>query len=402
MDKRHPAKRSFVRLAPPWTACLILPLALVLGRGGDDHAPAGSRTQGVPSLTPPELKPLLGPVILRGAGPAVPAIRVYDDRYRQNEKARFLDFLRVEDNPRGAYLDANHYGGLRSRLMWALRNSERWGPGVTDENLYGYARGVRIVRRYLVYAKKSKFNVQVQNNTGLADIELLYRLEGDSDALTHIHITAASYSRDQYNYVKVKNPHSGARIPAVALESFNAAYRLKIPYEPNPANMQIGVDPSISSWKEAGERLIRWLDEYEVVKPDGSIYTPSNKGDTYFMDAMIATQLLRWCGYVEWHPRAFELARLIMDHLITSVKPGWETLGYLDNSNGPAPDLAAYYVWPSLVLWQETHDPKYREFAISSIGATRKSYLAGMKQWNQVYSTLGQGAEALLSGTPWR
>jgi len=365
-------------------------------------APPLELAQKVPSLTPAELRPLLGPLVLRNAGPAETTIRAYDSRYESTEAARFGDFLAVEEDRRGAYLDGNHYGGLRSRLMWAIRNAEPWGPGHSDDLTTGYGRGVRIVRRYLRYTVANRHVVPVQHNTSLADVELLYRLEGDTVALTHIQIVAASFTSDPYNYVKVRNPKSGVRIPAVALQAFNAAHRLKVPYARNPANPNVVPDAALGSWKAAGDRLIQWIDQYQIVKPDGSTFSPSNNGDTYFMDAMLAVQLLQWCANVEWNPRAFEIAQLIMDHLIASVKPGQQVLGYQDTSRDAAPDLAAFYVWPSLVLWQETGEPRYREFALTNLAATRKAYIQGIKQWNQVYSTLAQGAEALLAGVPWR
>jgi Bacterial Ig-like domain (group 2) len=353
-------------------------------------------------LTPSPLMPLLGPLVRRGTGVTVSSLSTYDQRYQQEEYKRFQDYLAVENDPGGAYLNANHYGGLRSRLSWAIRNGESWGPGVKDESRFGYARGLRIVRRYLQYSKSWKFNVPVQNNTGLADIELLYRLEGDPDARTHIHVTAEIYTNDPYGYLKLTNPQSGARIPAVAMQAFNAAYRLGIPYAHNTVNPNVSIDGSISSWKQAGERLISWFDQYNVIQADGSIYTPSNGGDTYFMDAMIATQLLSWCANVQWNQRAFDQARLIMDHLIRSQKPGWSSLGYLDSSPSPSDDLAGYYIWPSLVLWQETKDQKYYDFAMKNMQAMSGAYIYQMKQFNQVYSTQGQDFEALAAGVPWR
>lgn len=352
-------------------------------------------------LTPSNLMPMLGPIVARDPNTSIPHLAMYDQRYMQNEYARFQDYLNVENDPGGAYLNANHYGGLRQRLAWAIRTGEAWGPGVADESRFAYARGLRIVRRYLQYSKVNKFVVPVQNNTGLADIELLYRLEGDPDALTHIHITAAFYTLDPYHYLTLQNSSSGARIPAIALQAFNAAHRLGIPYGRNSANLGIAVDNTIGSWKEAGERLIGWFDQYNVIQPNGAIFTPSNNGDTYFMDAMLASQLLEWCVDVQWNAQAFDQARRIMDHLISEVKPGWSSLGYLDTSGSPAPDLAAFFIWPSLVMWQETGDSKYHDFAMFNLAASTQAYVFAPKQFNQVYSTLGQDLEALISGQRW-
>jgi uncharacterized protein YjdB len=353
-------------------------------------------------LTPSALLPLLGSLVARDPNTSLQALRTYDQRYTQNEYARFQDYLAVEYDPQGAYLNANHYGGLRSRLSWAIRTGEAWGAGVTDESKYGYARGVRIVRRYLQWSEKNTYNIPVQNNTGIADIELLYRLHGDPVALTHIHMTAQKYTLDPYGYLTLQNPASGARIPAVAMQAFNAAHRLGIPYARNYANPNIALDQTISSWRQAGERLIAWFDQYNVIQADGTIYSPSNHGDTYFMDAMLATQLLEWCANVQWHPRAFELARLIMDNLVSSLKPGWSSLGYLNTSTSPSDDLAGFYIWPSLVMWQETGDMKYYDFAMKNLAAAAKGYIFAPKQFNQVYSTLGQDLEALIAGVSWR
>ena len=121
------------------------------------------------------------------------------------------------------------------------------------------------------------------------------------------------------------------------------------------------------------------------------------------MNALLAVQLLKWHAFVNPNPHATELARQIMDHLVTELaaKPGWETLGYETRSREPSPDLAGYYIWPALVLWQETNDQRYVDFATRNLAATNKFYIDGIKQWNQVYSTLGQGTEALLAGVSW-
>jgi len=121
------------------------------------------------------------------------------------------------------------------------------------------------------------------------------------------------------------------------------------------------------------------------------------------MNALLAVQLLKWHAYVAPSPKALELARMIIEHLIDmqDLKPGWATLGYETKSGGPAPDLAGYYIWPSLVLWQETNDARFKDFALKNLAATGRAYIDRMKQWNQVYSTLGQGTEALLAGVRW-
>jgi hypothetical protein len=351
-------------------------------------------------ITPPGLRPLLGPLVARSPD-AIEAIRTFDQRFMQTEQDRYQDFLASLNDAQGAYLSGNHYGGLRSRLMWAIRNGEPYGEGVTDESQSAYARGRRIVKRYLQWAKANSFNIPPHNNTGLADIEALYTLEGDADALNHIHVSAQAATNDPYGYLKMQNPRSDARQIAIALQAFKAAHRLAIPYAPNPATRN-GFDASPGSWHGAGRRQIEWIRQY-VVQPDGSIPSRAHNNDeAYLFNAMLATQLLEWCATVEWDPALLDLARQIIDHLIAAVKPGWSTLGYLSSSGSPATDLAGFYVWPSLALWQETGDQRYHDFAVSNLQAANTAYIQQMKQWNQVFSTLTEGAEALLAGEPWR
>ena len=192
------------------------------------------------------------------------------------------------------------------------------------------------------------------------------------------------------------------RIITVALQAVAAAHRLGIPYARNPANTSMGFDASLGSWKAVGDRQITWLTQYDVVKADGSIPSPAHSyHEAYLFNAWMATALLKWCATVEWNPQAFALAKRIMDHLVNSLPPGWETLGYLDDSTTPAWDLAGFYVWPSLVLWQETGDQRYYDFATTNLYALRKAWLTRMKQWNQAYGPLVQGADALMRGIPW-
>ena len=260
------------------------------------------------------------------------------------------------------------------------------------------------MKRYLEgYSKPNKFAVQAHNNTGLADIEALYVLEGDPDALTHIHISAMAATYDPWGYLKMQNSNADARQIAVALQALMAAHRLGIPYGRNPANNEMGFDASLGSWKAAAQRQIDWLTQYGIVKADGSIPSPAHGGtEAYLFNAWLATELLQWYGSIQADPAVLQLAVRIMDHLVAAERPGWNTLPYEANGTSPAPDLAAFYVWPSLVLWQETGDSKYYDFAISNLGATRQAFIASVKQWNQTYSTLAEGAEALASGVGWR
>ncbi|HUF70252.1 MAG TPA: hypothetical protein VMM79_16515 [Longimicrobiales bacterium] len=372
-------------------------------RAGD--APDGNadqQAQGRPSITPEALRPILGPLALKGSGPAVPGIRTYDDRFARTEQARYDDYVKVEQDRQGAFLLGHHYGGLISRLMWSIRTSAPIGPSSPPENVSAYARGRRIVRRYLEWSKRNGYSIPPHNNTGMADIEALYVLEGDEDALTHIHVAAMSATTDRYGYLQFRNPKSDARQVAVALQAFMAAHRLGIPFERSRANNNIGFDAELGSWLAAARRQIGWVRD-NGVKADGAIPSPSHGGhEAYLFNALLATRLLEWCANIEWDPEVFGLAQRIMDHLIDARKPALPALGYQSNSPQAATDLAAFYIWPSLVLWQETGDPKYRDFAIQNIGASSTAYIDQMKQWNQIYSTLGQGAEALLARVSWR
>lgn len=333
---------------------------------------------------------------------ALKVIQTFDSRYEQTELARYQNFLADLSSAQGAYLSSNHYGGLRPRLMWAIRNGQPYGDGVADESQSAYARGRRIVLRYLQWSKANGFRVPPHNNTGLADIEALYVLERDPDALSHIHIAAQQATYDPFNYLKMQSVNSDARQVAIALQSFGAAHRLGIPFARHPLGGSAGFDSSPGSWLGAGRRQIDWIREY-AVKPDGSIPSPAHNGnEAYLFNAMLATQLLEWSASVEWDASLIDLAQKIMDHLIVSLKPSWSSLGYLSNSPSPATDLAGFYVWPSLVLWQETGDQKYHEFAIRNLQAANTAYIAGVKQWNQVFSTRTEGAEALLAGESWR
>ena len=352
------------------------------------------------SLTPDSLFAVLGPLAPLHYSSQIAEMRSLIGTYAQTERARYQEYLACQAT---CFVGGLDYGGFLARLMWAIRVGEPIGPGVTDETKYAYARGRRIVKRYLQYSKANHFAIQPHNNTGMADVEALYLLEGDPDALTHIHVTAMSATTDNWGYLKMQNRNADGRIITVALQAVAAAHRLGIPYARNPANTSMGFDASLGSWKAVGDRQITWLTQYDVVKADGSIPSPAHSyHEAYLFNAWMATALLKWCATVEWNPQAFALAKRIMDHLVNSLPPGWETLGYLDDSTTPAWDLAGFYVWPSLVLWQETGDQRYYDFALSNLRATRHAYTRRIKQWNQTFGTLTLGADALAVGVRWR
>jgi hypothetical protein len=364
------------------------------------------------SLTPRLLNVVLGPLVLRAAAPIPPevtsALASYDQRFMSTEMPRFQDYLKSESDPNGSWLFGHHYGGLRGRLAWAIRTGEPYGAGVTDETRYAYARGRRIVKRYLQYSKSSRYLTQAHHNTGLADIEALYVLEADPDALAHIHVSAVSATTDRYNYLKLQNPSSDARIIAISIQSTTTAHRLGIPYASSPVNPSVAFDPLPGSWKAVARRQIQWLTDFDAVKADGAIPSPAHGGaEAYLFNAMLAKELLQYCASVEWDSAVLALARRIMDHMIDRYTTdyavrGWKTMPYLSTSTGPAPDLAAFFIWPSLALWQETGEQKYFDFAVVNLKATNSAYISAVKQWNQVYSTMAEGAETLFGGHRWR
>lgn len=367
--------------------------------------PAYALSSTTTSITPSFLRPPLGPLVRRSSTPLLPALDTYDTRFGQNEVARFRDFLACENT---CFREANHYGGLRSRLMWAIRTGQPYGPAATDESRHAYARGRRIVRRYLRWSRNNGYSIDWYNNTGLPDIEIVYRLDGDADAYKHLWVSASRYSKDRYGYQSCSRPQGyTVREPTVALQALSAAHRLGIPFRQPTHLSGAGFDGSQGSWKATGVRQIQWLKN--CISADGSVFQTvyGSNVEAYFFAAWMATELLRWNASVEWRGDAYNMAKLVMDHIIhefeTKYKPkGWSTLPYLSYQNSPAYDLAAFYIWPALALWQQTGNAKYREFARTNLVASNRAYIAKMKQFNQTYSSLGEGTEALLLGASWK
>lgn len=362
-------------------------LTRVLANPPPDSAPPDTTTVPVPTpppagqFTPAALFPLLGPLVARGTGNVAEA-SVLDAIFAAREQQAWADWQQSGD-----VIRAHHYDALVSRMQWAIRN----GLGTGDPIIQ---RGRDIVLAYLNnYAARNSYNTPVQNSTGLAGEEILYRLEGNTQARDHIHAYAARQTSDQYNYLSLQNPASGARIPAIALQAISAAHRLGLPYKGSAAH---------GSWVNAGRWVVGRVGP--AIQSDGTIISPSNGAgtETFFMNAMLASELLRWHGYVEPQPQWVALAGRIMDHLIVEhARRGAPCLPYLSSGNGCSADLAGYFVWPALVLWQETGDAKYRAFALANLAAARGVF-AGVKQFNQVFSTGVQNAEALLSGVRWK
>jgi hypothetical protein len=384
--------------------------------------------------------PVLGPIIARDPNNEV--TRSFDQRFTAFENRTQCNAGGCVKSGYPAQLDlvnagaanmANHYGALRGRLMWAIRNGQPYGAGVTDVDHAVYARGRHIVKKYLEWSKNHGFFNQQHNNTGLADVEALWVLEGDQDAFNHIHTSAQQYTYDAWGYLHMVNVNSDWRQVAVALQAFNAAHRLQIPYA--DVRKVTGVngpalDPAPGSWKAAGERLISWVLDGDpnfhhaskghlptppAIEPNGVLPAPAlfqaypltqtqkPLSEHYYMNAMMAVELLRWSAYVSPHPQAENAARLIMDHLIEELdRRAVSSLPFVGRQGGSGDDLAGFYVWPALVLWQETGDQRYYDFALKNLKAQENAYLWGGKQFNESFSLGGHGVEALLQGVSWR
>jgi uncharacterized protein YjdB len=355
------------------------------------------------SLTPAPLLSIVGPLIGRMPSTSQdPAIRTYDGRFDANEQGRFDDFIACQAT---CLYEPNHYGGLRSRLAWSIRNGLPFGPSAPDASVYGHGR--RIVRRYLQTVSPDH-NERPDRNTGLADIEALWRLEGDTAAFNHIWGSGHTYIDDRYGYQSCISSGSDPRQAAVPLQAFNIAHRLRVPFQRFPQNGS-GWDGTPGSWKAAGDRQIGYI-RNNCVQPNGAILSKAHGTEAFLFNAMVAVELLAWARDVEFRQEYVDLARLIIDHIIDyhatySAPKGWPTLPYLAGGTYAAVDLAGYYIWPSLVLWQETGDVKYKNFGLSQIAAANKAWVTAagtMKQFNQTFSTLGMGAETLLQGVRWR
>jgi uncharacterized protein YjdB len=366
-----------------------------------DTATVTISTRGTWSLTPIQLMPVTGPLVSRNAGRLPSIVQTYDDNFAKAEQGLYTKFLACQAT---CLLEPNHYGGLRSRLMWAIRNGEPIGPDAHDVTRHTYARGRYIVHSYLAWAAP-EHNKRPDQNTGLADAETVWVLDRDTLGFNHVWGSAHRYTEDRFNYQNCINAASDPRQAAVPLQAFNIAHRLKVPFQRFPRNAS-GWDGSQGSWKATGERQIRYIRD-NCVKADGSVPSKAHGQEAFLFNAMIADELLAWARDVEFKQEYVDLARLIVDHLINEYvtkhqSKGWQTLPYTTNSTIAATDLAGFYIWPSLVIWQETGSQKYYDFAMTNIRAANRAYLASIKQFNQTYSTMGMGAETILQGVRWR
>jgi hypothetical protein len=366
--------------------------------------------------TPAGLFYTLGPTIT--ATGSAPFGR-YDQRYIAAEQASY-DHVAVgqtQPQPRPGETAATgmHYGALVSRLMWSTRH----GLPLDATNAI-YSHGVDAVRWYLQWTKKNSFNMQPHNNTGMFSIEALYLLEGDPDALTHLHVNAQCSTTDPWGYQSVTNLNGGWRIPAISLQVFTIARRLGIPYVRNQANTSCGFNAGLGSWDAAGAQQVQWMLAAEQRRGgDGSLESPVHSKvathgeigttEAYFINALAARALLVW--FRDTGDRvAYDLAMRIISHLADEVsRKGVRCLPYLSNKisqsdvNGESRDTAGFYPWIFAVAWQETGEQRYADAALTAIECAQAAYLGTPKQWNETYGDMwAQGAEALLAGVPWR
>jgi hypothetical protein len=341
------------------------------------------------------------------------ALLTYDTIFAKAELSTYNVYLGCQAT---CYMEANHYGAMRSRIMWALRTGQPIGSAATDETKHVYARGRRMILRYLEWSKSNGYSAKPENNTGLADIEALWMLEQNQEAYNHLWASAALFTKQDCYTDLTCDPANGIgnygtspRQALVPLMAQSAAHRLNIPFQRPTHISAVGFDGSQGSWKATGERIIGWmLAKEQRDGGDGTITSTAHNGNEAFLfNAWMAAELLRWCANVEWNQTAYDLAKRVMDHLIqvyqTDYKPsGWLTLPYTSVGTYAAHDLAGFYIMPSLVLWQETGDQKYYDFAMTNVKAANKAYMGSMKQFNQTYSMLGEAAETLLQGVRWR
>jgi hypothetical protein len=294
---------------------------------------------------------------------------------------------------------SSHYGALRSRYQWSLRKGLPVGRSAPVHSIYSH--GAEMTRSVLRgYFTPRNCMIAPHDATNLADIEMLYLLEGDADALECIkgigRYLGAQYPEDDLD---LSGPNSDPRSSAILLQTLAAGVRYNLPYS---ARKSWG-----STWQEAAATMVHRMSGQ--VRESGKVVSLAHKNtgqgdETFFMSAMLAAELLRWHGFVELQPTWFRLAQRVLDHLIAEHrKRGAECLPYTSNDGKScASDLAGFYVWPALVVWQETGDAKYKDFGLENMDAARSAHVGGSKQFNQTYSTGAQSAEALLSGQRWR
>ncbi len=321
---------------------------------------------------------------------------LYEARYANAERSAYEKW--VADGRRGTD-GSSHYGALRSRYQWSVRRGLPVGPAAPMDSIY--SRGVEMTRSMLRgYLEPNGCAIAPYEATHIADLELLYLLERDQAALECLNgmVRHVGTHYPEQN-LDLTGPNSDPRASAIALQMLSAAARYRFPYS---ARESWG-----SSWTQAGASIVTRMSRQ--IAPGGKVISPAHRNsaqgdEAFFMNAMLAAELLRWHGFVQPQPSWFELAQRIVDHLIEEhAQRGGACLPYTSNDGNPcAAELAGFYVWPALVLWQETGGARYSDFARMNLKAAATGFVGSAKQFNQVYSTGAQSAEALMTGVSWR
>ena len=343
------------------------------------------------NLTPVSLMATAGPLVSLQS-----KFAVYESRYAEAEQAAYAKWVA---GGRRAADGSSHYGALRSRYQWSLRRGLPVGGAAPADSIY--AHGAEMTRSVLKdYFTPRNCAIAPHEATNLADIEMLYLLEGDPEALDClkglVRYLGAQFRED---YLDLSGPSSDPRGSAILLQALSVGVRYELPYS---ARRSWG-----STWGQAAATMVGRM--ARQIQPSGKVVSQahrnSGQGDeAFFMNAMLAAELLRWHGFVEPQPSWLDLAQRIVDHLMEDqAQRGGTCLPYTSNDGSAcAADLAGFYVWPALVLWQETGDARYWEFAQKNLKTAGGAFVGAAKQFNQTYSTGAQSAEALLAGVSWR
>jgi len=343
------------------------------------------------NLTPAHLMATTGPLVALQS-----MFALYESWYAQAEQAAYRKWVA---GGRNATDGSSHYGALCSRYQLRLRKGLPAGLMAATHSVYSH--GVEMTRSVLRARFESNNCAMAPHEaTNLAEIEMLYLLEGDPHALECIK-GMARYQGAQYpeDHLDLSGPSSDPRSAAILLQTLSVGARYNHSY--------IARESWGSTWREAAATMVHRMSRQ--VQHNGKVVSLAHKNsgqgdEAFFMSAMLAAELLHWHGFVESQPIGFRLAQRILDRLMDEHgKRGTACLPYTSkDARTCASDLAGFHVWPALVLWQETGDAKYRDFALKNMDAAGSAFVGGAKQFNQTYSTGAQSAEALLSGQRWR
>ncbi len=357
------------------------------------------------SLTPTKLLPAYGPLVASSSS-TIPELKKLESNFLKYEQKHYTDYTALTGVPSVSY---NHYGFLGSRLAYSIKNGLPYGSGVTDPTKDMYARGREVAIDWLVdYSAANNYGVAQWWDTSLEDMEAMVVLENNPTARTHIHMDAARGTGNS-TYMKMQASAADPRGITIFLQPMLIAHRLGIPFAHPGNGYSAYFDSTLGSWANAAKRNIYWLDQYNVIQSDGTIISKAHGGaEAFFMNAMLVDQLLGYYAYIERDPVVFNMAQRVVDHWINFLPAGWNTLPYQSKTTSTgsgtsqAPDLANFYVYPSLVMWQETGQQKYYDFAVKNLVSAGTAYISGHKQFNQIYNTDVFAADALINGVSWK